>query len=124
MTFYLLQFLQFFFPNNNNTEIPSFFVAANQRHGLKKKKKEEEEGDVTWLRKQGAEYGMKGGFGEEVGTVELWPDIGGGWGTRRYPRGVWLAPVTPRHRLNGAACPLFWHQTDSAHSSFSFAASP
>lgn len=39
MTFYLLQFLQFFFPNNNNTEIPSFFVAANQRHGLKKKKK-------------------------------------------------------------------------------------
>lgn len=67
---------------------------------------------------------MKGGFGEEVGTVELWPDIGGGWGTRRYPRGVWLAPVTPRHRLNGAACPLFWHQTDSAHSSFSFAASP
>lgn len=37
---------------------------------------------------------MKGGFGEEVGTVEFWPDIGGGWGTRRYPRGVWLAPVT------------------------------
>lgn len=75
---------------------------------------------MTWLRKQGEEYGMKGGFEEEVGIVELWPDIGGGWGTRRYPRGVWLAPVTPRHRLNGAACPLFWHQTGS---SFSFAAS-
>lgn len=54
------------FPNTNNNNWKKFLISRlrsiNQRHGLRKKKKKK---DATWLRKQG----------EEVGSVELWPDI-------------------------------------------------